>query len=351
MNPHEARPGRVAPADGSCPACGEPLVAGARFCESCGTPTGLPPDDVAGAGRPDGLPACDRCGGEVGPDGYCTVCGHRAEDPVEVHAVGPVGWATHRGHRHHRNEDAGGVVRTAEGWPVLVVADGVSASPSPDEASAAAVEAVVAALRDRPVTGEGDLAAALEAAHAAVSALPHDRDPHWPPDDTHPACTIAVAVAGPTVRVANVGDARAYLLAPAGDGWRATQLSSDDSVAAAAVAQGIDLEVALALPGGHGITAWLGADAFDLDPHLTSVDAPAGALVLVCSDGLWNYAPTDEAMSALVSAALGPPGRPAGPLPAVCELLVRWALDQGGADNVTVALAPVGDTSELEENP
>ncbi len=340
------------PTGGACPACGEPLVAGARFCESCGTPTGVGPGDAAGGvgGGTGGPPACANCGGEVGPDGYCTVCGHRAPEPVEVHAAGPAGWATHRGFRHHRNEDAGGVARTAEGWPVLVVADGVSASPSPDEASATAVAAVVAALGDRPLAGDGDLTAALEAAHAAVAELPNDQDPHWPPDDTHPACTIAVAVAGPTVRVANVGDARAYLLAPAGDGWRATQLSRDDSVAADAVAQGIDLEVALALPGGHGITAWLGADAFDLDPHLASADAPAGALVLVCSDGLWNYAPTDEAMSALVTAELGPPRRPAGPLPAACERLVRWALAQGGADNVTVALAPVGGT-ELEENP
>jgi serine/threonine protein phosphatase PrpC len=68
-------------------------------------------------------------------------------------------------------------------------------------------------------------------------------------------------------------------------------------------------------------------------------------MLLACSDGLWNYAPTDEAMSALVSTMLAPPGDPAAPvaepLGPQCERLVSWANDQGGNDNITVALAPV----------
>ncbi|HKY66933.1 MAG TPA: hypothetical protein VJM49_11205, partial [Acidimicrobiales bacterium] len=170
---------------------------------------------------------------------------------------------------------------------------------------------------------------------------PADGDPQWIADGSHPACTIVVAVATATqAHLTNVGDARGYVVRPAADGWAAEQVTVDDSVAARAVAQGIDPDVALNLPGGHAITAWLGADAHELRAHLVSVDVAPGDLVLVCSDGLWNYAATDQALTGLLQAALPPPGDPLAPA-AVCERLVTWAIDQGGADNICVALAPV----------
>lgn len=349
-----------APAPGPvvhCTACGEALVAGAHFCEACGAPTGalepVLPSDVDG-GDDDtedldlGVPApaaagpCDKCGGEVGPDGYCTSCGHRAVEEVTVDDRGAVAVATHRGRRHRRNEDAGGLGFTAEGWPVVVVSDGVSVSPNPHRASAAAVAAAVARLADRPFGGPDDLVLAVRDAHDATGAVPLDDDPHWTADGTHPACTIVVAViAAGAVHVANVGDARAHLLRPGGDGWVARQLTTDDSVAAQAVAEGIDPAIALNLPGGHGITAWLGADAHDLAPHVTSEAAGPGDVLLVCSDGLWNYAPTDDQMGTLLAGVLPAPGAAPESLGGRCEELVSWAIDQGGADNITVALVPL----------
>jgi serine/threonine protein phosphatase PrpC len=367
-----------------CPSCGEGLVEGARFCEACGAATNGGPAvaeataagtaTAAGADAwgdptleaPVPVPAqvvagCDKCGGEVGGDGYCTICGHRALEPVTVDDRGTVAYATHRGRRHHRNEDSAALATTGEGWPVLVVSDGVSISPNPHKASGAAVAAAVGRLAGRPFAGLDDLAEAVALAHAAASAAPADGDPYWSADGTHPAATIVVAVATDTaVHVANVGDARAHLLSPAGDTWCATQLTTDDSVAAQAVAQGIAAHVALNLPGGHAITAWLGADAPALAPHVASHPAAPGDLLLVNSDGLWNYAPTDEAMGALATATLPPPGTPTEPLAGLCEQLVTWANDQGGADNICVALTPLPappgdagttpDPSELEDN-
>ena len=379
----------------TCAACGEQLVAGASFCEACGAPAGAAPATgpaatvpavsgpgdagVAGetggpagsptaGGPPAGSPtaggaslaaqACAACGGEIDGDGYCTTCGRRAPDPVTVDDRGALASATHRGRRYPRNEDAAALAATAEGWPVLVVSDGVSASPNPHRAAAAAVAAAAARLAGRPFAGADDLAAAVEAAHAAASAVPGEGDPQWASDGSHPACTLAVAVATPTaVHAANVGDARVHTLMPDGDGWAAAQVSTDDSVAAQAVAQGIAAEVALNLPGGHGITGWLGADAPEPDPHVTAHPASRGDVALVCSDGLWNYAPTDDAIGELVTSLLPPPGQAAAePLAPVCEQLVSWAVDQGGADNITVALtsppaAPGGaDPTELEDN-
>jgi serine/threonine protein phosphatase PrpC len=343
-----------APVPETCRSCGEPLVAGARFCEACGATAdgtaAAPPPEATGEdptldtsiefAAPPAV-ACDKCGGEVGADGYCTTCGHRALEPVTVVDGTTLAYATHRGRRHHRNEDSAALAVTAEGWPVIAVSDGVSISPNPHLASRAAVDAVVARLGGRPFAGTDDLVAAVEDAHDAASAVPNDTDPHWTPDGSHAACTIVVAVATPSeVHMANVGDARGYVVRPAGDGWAVQQLTVDDSIAARAVAQGIAADVALNLPGGHAITAWLGADAHDVAAHVSAAALDAGDVVLVCSDGLWNYAPTDQALGGLVSATLPPPGAEIA-LAAMCGHLVDWANGQGGADNLCVALAPV----------
>jgi serine/threonine protein phosphatase PrpC len=373
-----------APAAVVCASCGEPLVEGARFCEACGaaadggvpafgrgadegTDAGGAPAAGAGAdgtaepgadqaASPDPsqdttqdttleiapeTTTCDKCGGDVGDDGYCTTCGHRAVEPVTVVDGTTLAYATHRGRRHHRNEDSGALAVTDDGWPVLIVSDGVSISPNPHLASRAAVGAAAARLGGRALAGADDLVEATADAHAAASAVPADGDPSWTADGTHAACTIVVAVATSwQVHMTNVGDARGYVVRAGDDGWSAEQVTTDDSVAAQAVAQGIDVDIALNLPGGHAITAWLGADAHGLRPHLSSTDVAPGDLVLVCSDGLWNYAATDQALTGLLRATLPAPGEEI-PLAAVCERLVDWAVDQGGADNICVALAPV----------
>ena len=56
--------------------------------------------------------------------------------------------------------------------------------------------------------------------------------------------------------------------------------------------------------------------------------------MVVCTDGLWNYAESAEELAAAV-----PADARARPLPG-CQALVGFALDGGGHDNVTVALVP-----------
>jgi serine/threonine protein phosphatase PrpC len=337
-----------------CPECGEPPVdSSARFCEACGATLPFAAHPVSstdfdfGTGA-DGASAsessfgsCAHCGGAVGDDRYCTSCGLRAMEAVTVEDRGSFAYATHRGRRHPRNEDAGALATTSEGWPILVVSDGVSASPNPHLASAAAVTTVVHELDYRPFTGPDDLIRAIAAAHQAACDVPADGDPQWVSDGTRPACTIVVAVAaGETVHVANVGDARAYLLAAA-TSWTATQLSTDDSLAALVVQEGGDPTEVLSLPGGHAITAWLGGDAPAPAVHLATHPATPGDVLLACSDGLWNYAPTDESLAEQVNATLPPPAGLPRTAAKVCKELVSWAIDQGGSDNICVAIAPV----------
>ena len=96
-------------------------------------------------------------------------------------------------------------------------------------------------------------------------------------------------------------------------------------------------------PQAHAITRWLGVDAPDHTPRTVSVDLDGPGWVMVCSDGLWNYCSEPEDMAALVSST----GRTSGPEPLrLAGALVDWANEQGGQDNITVAVARVGPTQQ-----
>jgi serine/threonine protein phosphatase PrpC len=76
---------------------------------------------------------------------------------------------------------------------------------------------------------------------------------------------------------------------------------------------------------------WLGADAGDTAPHLSTVRPSGPGRVLVCSDGLFRYRPNPVDL-----AAATPSGTPID----VARALVDLALAAGGEDNVSVAVLP-----------
>jgi len=96
----------------------------------------------------------------------------------------------------------------------------------------------------------------------------------------------------------------------------------------------------MALPHAHVLTRWLGAEAADLEndpdraPHVERYSAPGPGVLLTCSDGLWNYLP-----DAADLARLALPRALTDPLGAATDL-VRYAVDAGGADNITAVLIP-----------
>ncbi len=99
------------------------------------------------------------------------------------------------------------------------------------------------------------------------------------------------------------------------------------------IAAGASREDAEADPTSHTITRWLGADSVDSRPELRSVHLDGAGWVVVCSDGLWNYASEPEPIAELIGAA--PSADPVD----VADHLVAWANGRGGHDNVTAALA------------
>ncbi|MEV7974914.1 protein phosphatase 2C domain-containing protein [Streptomyces sp. NPDC086519] len=290
---------------------------------------------------------CVACrAGRVDDDGYCENCGHaqpRERDHMEQEA-GPVAAVSDRGLRHHRNEDAFAVGHTAlpDGTPasVAVVCDGVSSATRPDEASMAAsraaIESLLAALEQgtHPQQAMHDaIVAASQAVNALAEEPPSARE--HAPHQNAPACTIVGSVVASGLLVVGwVGDSRVYWV-PVDRSAPTARLTEDDSWAAQMVAAGLMSEAeAYADERAHAITGWLGADAYELEPHTASFKPDRSGVVVVCTDGLWNYAETAEEMSEVV-----PADAAQRPLHAA-RVLVGHALDGGGHDNVTVALLP-----------
>jgi serine/threonine protein phosphatase PrpC len=239
---------------------------------------------------------------------------------------------TDRGQRHHRNEDAFAMAVTDDGQVVAVVCDGVSTTVDPDIASQAASDAALAVL----VAG-GDLPAAYGAARDAVLAL------SWVPDPRlgAPSCTfLAAVVDGSQVELATLGDCRSMWLPADGTAGEPATLTEDDSWAAEVIAAGTKTaEEAYADRRAHVITRWLGADA---DPsweaRLSSFTAPGPGRLLLCSDGLWNYA---ETAAEVAAAAVGEPDD----LLSTARRLTDFANAAGGSDNITVLLVDLPRSS------
>jgi serine/threonine protein phosphatase PrpC len=267
---------------------------------------------------------------------------HMITNPSRDHAevdLGPAAGVSDRGLRHHRNEDA--MALAAEQTPdgpavVAVVCDGVSSSARPDEASQEATQAALPVLVAAVQAG-GDLgAASLAAVAAARQAI---ADLQGPGGDTSATTFVSAVASGYEVTLCWLGDSRAYWLGQPAE--ESLPLTRDDSVAGGMVAAGlVDEAAAMASPHAHVLTRWLGGEAADLadDPeraaHVERFTPPGAGALLICSDGLWNYMAESADL-----AGLALPKALTDPLAAAADM-VKFAVDAGGADNITVVLIP-----------
>lgn len=363
-----------------CPNCHEPVGSDELFCEACGTkvnpdassdshlgtetPVGLSsrtlPTHKLHSGNATALPlpsaaTCAECGGELDDERYCTVCGTRAPKPRDHFTQAPAPWVAgvcDRGIRHAKNEDAMALTAQpdAASAATLIVCDGVSSSVGSDVASLAAARTACDLLAENRPQGLGtaeslasamaaSMTKAVEAANEAVirsSATASEGAAETADNVATASCTFAGAMIADRLLVfGSLGDSRVYWVP---DEAPALLLTTDDSIAQVRIAAGVDRAEAETGPGSHTITRWLGADATDIVPHTGALQLASAGWVLVCSDGLWNYASDPRELGELVHSFVDEGLR--DPLP-LADRLVDWANTQGGRDNITVALAKI----------
>jgi serine/threonine protein phosphatase PrpC len=209
-----------------------------------------------------------------------------------------------------------------------VVCDGVSSSPNPEDASLTGAQAAVRMLLSSIRRGDDPDEASTAAVRQAHEAMTILGSPSRAPSATY----VSVIVGPEDVTLCWLGDSRAYWLATESE---STRLTRDDSLAEELVAQGQMTEAeAMASPQAHVITRWLGADVAAPEPHVTRFEPPGRGVVLVCSDGLWNYQPEAAGLAqiALPDAFHDPSS--------AADALLKFALDAGGMDNITIVLVP-----------
>jgi serine/threonine protein phosphatase PrpC len=270
--------------------------------------------------------------------------------------LGQVAGVSDRGLRHSRNEDAMDfAVADTEAGPIAVaiVSDGVSSAPRPHDASLLAVQTGITVLAEGMDNGDDPVEvskAAVKAAGQALTGLAGS--------EGAPAATYVSAVVSPQlVTVCWLGDSRAYWLAakaPAPAGPSDTiditggshRVTRDDSLAEEIVAAGLaTMDEAMASPQAHVITRWLGADLPEPQPHVEQFTPTGPGVLLLCSDGLWNYRPEAAELAAMVM-----PTALTRPLDAAADL-AKFAVDQGGLDNITVVIIPFPPTHEAATTP
>ncbi|MDR0989943.1 MAG: serine/threonine-protein phosphatase [Propionibacteriaceae bacterium] len=288
---------------------------------------------------------CHRCQGVIDGDGYCTQCGARAQslrNHYELAGGDWVGGVCDIGLLHRRNEDALAIQASpvADERAVLVVCDGVTTSQDADVASLAGARAACLSLWQASPQGlagidQSRTAALAQALRQAVQAANEAVVAATDPDSPNPAsATFAAAlIQEGQAYWANLGDSRVYWFPDAGE---PVLLSCDHSLAQAQIAEGVTRQAAEASALAHTITKWLGRDAVDLEPAVGQWPLAADGWLMVCSDGLWNYASEPTALAAVLAAVTPETGT--APLQ-VAQGLVDWANRQGGHDNITVALA------------
>ena len=287
----------------SCPSCGATLHAGDRFCERCGA----------------------RLEDEPQPDAAAT----RIELDLAVAAA-----VSDQGLVHHRNEDSFHLEVAGDRDVTVVVCDGISSASAGNvaarNAASAAGEMLAQAVSD-PDKDAGQ--AIVEAIQAAVEAV---IQVEWTTrvKRVDPSCTLVSAVCrGADITVGWVGDSRAYWF----DRQQALQLTVDDSFAEEGIAKGLlTPEQAAKSPFLHSITHWVGPDAPERPPRTVSLRPERPGRLVLCTDGLWNYAPSADELSRLIGAL------PDGAAPAaVARALADTANERGGHDNITVAVVDI----------
>ena len=286
---------------------------------------------------------CSKCGGSVNEgDNFCEECGASLQKNVVREASTSMTFpksdivvydnnlasATNIGRRHATNEDSGTVLKRDNGDIVLIVADGVSSSVNATSASQKAINEIKNILTNEDDSAKNLISLAIHSADKCIKTLPFEskEDGIYGPETT----IVVALVQDNTVTIGWVGDSRAYIL----NQDKQDQLTIDDSWIELVVEEGLmTREQAVIDKRAHCVTQVLGMHDQPSKIHILECKIKEGDLLMLCSDGLWNYFQNEKALLNTITAY----GINSNAVD-ICENLVGLANAAGGRDNITVAL-------------
>ncbi len=211
---------------------------------------------------------------------------------------------------------------------VLAVADGMGGH----KGGALAAETVVASIQSsfRAASPQISIEQVLRQVVAAANEAVHQRSQQGDPTLREMGSTLVMALLEPgdgelTLRLAHVGDSRAYLLR---DGVL-QQVTRDHSVLEELLGMGVSAAEANAKPNRNHLTRAIGPRT-QVEAELGEpLPLRPGDRVLLCSDGLHGFVDAGV-MQSILSSREAPVE--------IAEALVRAALDAGSDDNVSVQI-------------
>jgi PPM family protein phosphatase len=232
------------------------------------------------------------------------------------------GAATDIGKVRERNEDS----FLAEP-PLFAVADGIGGHRGGEVASQLALEV----LEQMTTEGKGTLSERVRQANRAV----FERSQADKQVTGMGTTLTAVIVEGAGVRLAHVGDSRAYLLR-AGS---LRQLTDDHTLVARMVKTGeITTDEAEVHPHRNVLTRALGTES---EVRVDEKEVPLidGDMLLLCSDGLTGMV-TEDQIQAILEASASPQD--------ASDRLIKAANRAGGVDNITVVVLEAHEEAAVD---
>lgn len=235
---------------------------------------------------------------------------------------------TDRGRKRPVNEDACYVCKPDDNSCVAVVCDGMGGENAGEVASGLAVKIISERInngwrKDMPFSSVRALfESAISAANAVIGSEAEKNISCKGMGTT----VVAAAVIGSEAVIAHAGDSRCYVF----DG-KLRRVTKDHSFVQELVDAGrLSEEEAAGHPKRNYITRALGInDTIDVDYDILTLQP--GELLLLCSDGLYNFVGNDEAEEILRSF----------PIKNAAERLAAAANKNGGGDNITaVVISP-----------
>lgn len=148
---------------------------------------------------------------------------------------------------------------------------------------------------------------------------------------------VAAIIYGGVVYVINVGDSRAYIVSSR----EALQITRDHSFVQYLINEKkLTEEEAKYYPHKNVITRAIGInDTIEVDFIHANLRTWGTGYILLCSDGLTNYADKSDLVSIIAPQTKADRASPEGELARKTDRLIAFANKKGGGDNITAVLA------------